>query len=201
MSERVVSIADLLDPPSHQRTIRQAHGFGRALKQSEITRFASYGVHVLDLANPWPVLADRVIFHGEFFEFVDTKDSAGEACFTFAVLGTTSFVDIAAWSPATNRVAVWCGAGFALGERQMLLPHPATTGLVVHRTPIGWLRAGRRGIVIVRPAFASTILSAVPALHAEDEEHARELRSIVGTGPHAPSVSVLSNVTEEKVPA
>lgn len=174
----MVDVAALLDPPTHERMIRLGHLHGRNLKQREIDRFAELGVPALNLGSPWPVLVDKVVFNGEYFSFADDVGVAGELAFTFAVFSNNGMIDIAAWQPETNRLAVWCGEGFALGERQIHYPNPLVQGLRVFRTPIGWLRAGRCGIVVLRHQFARSVLADVPVLVAEDEQHREELREL-----------------------
>lgn len=168
----------MLDPPCHQQAIRLAHLHGRNLKQREIDRFLSCGVRAINLGSPWPVLADRVLFDGEFFSFADDVGAPGELAFTIVVVSINGSIDIAAWQPETKRLAVWCGEGFALGERQIRHPNPLVQGLHVFRDPIGWLRAGRCGIVILRPQFARALLADVPVLVAEDEQHREELQQL-----------------------
>jgi hypothetical protein len=180
----VTDLAALLDPPTHQRAIRLAHLHGRSLRQREIDRFGELGVRAIDLGRPWPVLVDRVVFGDEYFSFADDIGVIGEPAFTMAVFSNAGMIDIAAWQPETNRLAMWCGEGFALGERQIHHPNPLVRGLHVFRTPIGWLRAGRCGIVIVRSSLASAILGDVPLLIAEDELHRTELQNLMGlAGP------------------
>jgi hypothetical protein len=177
-------LLDHLDPPSHQRIIRLAHLHGRNLKQREIDRFRELGIPALQLGRPWMVLADRVVFNGEFFAFADDVGMIGEGVFTIPVFGNAGMIDIAAWHPKTDRLAVWCGEGFALGEGQIHHPIPLARGLPVFRSPIGWLRAKRCGIVIIRRNCAREILGDVPLLIAEDEQHRSELQDLLGmAGP------------------
>jgi hypothetical protein len=186
----MIDVAALLDPPTHARMIRLAHLHGRNLRQREIDRFAECGIKALDLGHPWPVLADRVVFEGDFFVFADDVGERGEAAFTFIVISNAGFIDIVAWHPQTNRLAIWLGNGFALGERQVHHPNPLIPGLPVFRSPIGWLRGGRRGIVIVRAEFTDVVLTAVPVLIAEDELHQRDLQVVFAVGRPGPKITV-----------
>lgn len=172
----MTELADFINPPTHARMICQAHMHGRSPKQREIDRFADLGVTALQIGSPWPVLVDKVVFNGEFFSFADDLGESGELAFTIAVISNAGMIDIAAWQPETHRLALWCGDGFALGERQIHHPNPLVRGLSIFRNPIGWLRAGRCGIVILRPQFARSALADVPLLVAEDAEHCKELR-------------------------
>jgi hypothetical protein len=172
------NLPGLLDLPEYQRILRQAHVHGRSLRQREIDRFRELGVRAIDLGSPSMVLADRVVFDGEFFSFADDIGQVGELAFTIVVFSNNGMIDIAAWQPETKRLAVWCGEGFALGERQIHHPNPPVPGLHVFRDPLGWLRAGRCGIVMLRPQFARAILADVPVLVAEDEQHREELQKL-----------------------
>jgi hypothetical protein len=183
-------LSDLLDPPTHQRMIRLAHLHGRNLRQREIDRFGEFGISALNLSNPWPVLVDRVVFEDDFFLFADDVDEKGEPAFTFVVISNAGFLDIAAWHPQRNRLAVWFGHGFALGERQIHHPNPLIHGLSVFRSPIDWLRGGRSGIVIVREDFTKVVLESVPLLVAEDHQHERDLRRIFPAGRRGPEIMV-----------
>jgi hypothetical protein len=174
----MIDVAVLLDPPTHAHAIRLAHLHGRNLKQRETDRFRELGVGALDLCSPWPVLVDKVVFSEEYFSFADDLGIAGELAFTFVVISNAGMIDIAAWQPETKRLAMWCGEGFALGERLIHHPNPLTGGLHVFRSPIDWLRAGRCGIVILRPQFARSVLADVPVLVAEDEQHRKELQKL-----------------------
>jgi hypothetical protein len=187
----MANIAHLLNPPTHHRSIGLIHLDGRSLKQREIDRCGELGIRAINLRTPWPVLADRVVFEGYFFQFADDVGEMGELVFTVAIIGTGGVViDIVAWCPRTNRLAVWLGEGFALGERQIHHPNPLIPGLPVCRSPMGWLRDGRCGIVIVRADFADVVLAAVPVLIAEDEEHQRDLQKLFPVGGPGPKIKV-----------
>jgi hypothetical protein len=142
------------------------------------------------LGDPWPVLADRVVFEGDFFQFADDIGEKGEPVFTFVVISTAGFTDIVAWHPRTSRLADWFGHGFALGERQIHNTNPLIPGLPVFRSPIGWLRAGRRGIVIVREDFTKVVLQSVPLLVVEDDQHRRDLQRLFPIGCRGPEITV-----------
>ena len=50
--------------------------------------------------------------------------------------------------------------------------------LPVHRTPLGWLKAGREGVVMVETHRAVQLLRDFGPLAAEDEAHGRRLREL-----------------------
>lgn len=144
------------DSTAYERMVRHVHQRGRTLKQSEIGRFAALGVNVLNLHIPWPVLADRVVFDGGYFEFAHKISGTEELAFTSAVIGDYGIVDVVARHPTGDRLATWLGTGFALSERQINNPIPGVFGLRVFRSPMDWLRAGRQGIVILQRVLRAT---------------------------------------------
>lgn len=189
-------IADLADPLTLQQMIRVTHLRGRALTWGEIDRFAELGIGVHRLQEPWPVFADRVVFADKTFHFARDTGEDGELAFTLAVLSDDGFVDIVAWHPRTGRQAIWLGNGFALGERQINYPDPQAKGLLIHRSPMSWLRAGRSGIVILRDDFAAQLLARVPILIAEDSVHQRELQAFFPYQYFDPRIEVREPATE-----
>ncbi len=52
--------------------------------------------------------------------------------------------------------------------------------LVVHRTPLDWLQAECTGCVLLKPAAGEWLLKAGGPFIAEDAEHGRELRELLG---------------------
>jgi hypothetical protein len=99
-------------------------------------------------------------------------------------------VDIAVWQPRTARLGSYFGRAFALGQDQIdsAATYFAEGGLLVHRSPLDWLRAGRKGIVIMRPEWAAERLRNVPRLIAADVGHGRELRRLLT--PKIPEIFV-----------
>ncbi len=172
-----------LDAPPHQRMAFQAIMHGRNLKQAEIDRFRDQGVYPLDLFKSWSTQVDRVTFNGEYFDFADDADERGEQVFTMGVISEMGLIDVVAWQPLSGRMATWLGLGFGLNEVQ-IGDHVdnASVGLAVFRSPLGWLRAGCDGIVIVRKTFTHIVLAGVPLLLAEDEVHRIELRKMFPSG-------------------
>lgn len=195
------TIAEALDPPRLQRDIRLAHLQGRCLSQVEINRFRALGVDVMSLATPWPIFVDRVVFDGPVFYFADEIGLVGEKAFTIAVISDVGFIDIVAWDPATGRQSLWKGHGFALGERQINNPDPSKVGLSIYRSPMDWLRQGRSGIVIFRREFARKLLSHLPILLAEDNDHQDELQQIFVRGRGYPSILLQQRTAEKEVAA
>jgi hypothetical protein len=184
-------VARLLEAPPLQQMAFQALSRGRNLYQSEIDRFREQGVAAIDLFKAWSTQVDWVDFNGEYFEFADECGDGGEQVFTMGVISTKGLIDAIAWHPATGRLAAWLGVGFALGEYR-IGDHLETdsAALAVYRSPLGWLRAGCEGIVIVRKTFAHIILKKVLILIAEDENHRFELGGMFPVGAAGPRIVV-----------
>ena len=64
----------------------------------------------------------------------------------------------------------------------MLSPRMAE-GLSVHRNALDWLRASRRGVVILDPKRARVALECSGPLIAADQAHARELKALLRHEP------------------
>jgi hypothetical protein len=76
------------------------------------------------------------------FVFV-ARDEFGDAC------------DLVAWAPSEARVAAWLGRASMLGLESLWAPRLMHEGaLPVCETPLEWLRAERRAVVILDPTRA-----------------------------------------------
>lgn len=140
-----------------------------ALRQREIDWLMSKGVTIHAIAA-WPMLtANNVIFdaHGRF-EFGD-----GERVLTiFSDCG-----DIVAWHPGTHELASWLGTTYAINWTQVFAPNLDRDPLPVWRDPLGWLAAGRDGIVpVAMNRWRWSMLDHQSGLIAEDIAHGEELR-------------------------
>lgn len=62
-----------------------------------------------------------------------------------------------------------------MGEGTIFAPRLESEALPVWRWPLDWLRADRRGIVLLKPQLAAQFLRDVGPLMAEDVEHGLEL--------------------------
>jgi hypothetical protein len=115
----------------------------------------------MTLALPWPVLADRVVCRdGGSFDFAgNTADDQIVSVFTLGVLGIGGLVDVVAWDAANGWTWLWLRRGFALGEQQIFLPLVDDEPLPIWRSPLDWLRAARKGLVVLRPEVALRIWS------------------------------------------
>jgi hypothetical protein len=145
------------------------------------------GVPLDALCRPQMVLAGDIIVDGPHtFGFAAKAGAAPERAFLIAVTHEGDrFIDIAAWQPARKWLGLWLGSGWALGQGGIDDPRLGAEGaLPVWRSPLNWLRAGRDGIVIIRPEAAASLLDGAGPLLAEDVAHARALRELLTrTGP------------------
>lgn len=112
-------------------------------------------------------------------------DPSGElafVCETVASDGET-ITDIAAW-PADDprRVMTMFGNCALVGEWEADNPATYFMGypLVMHRTPLDWLKAGCRGAAVVTPHRAARFLLDVPGrIAAQDYQHGKEINSLL----------------------
>jgi hypothetical protein len=170
--------------------ILEAHARGRMLALGELHRFEITGVTAKSLAIPHPVRRDLVMFGQDgSFEFSrDTNEDTGAPAFTLIVSASAGPIDIVAWQPKPNRIALWLNRGFALGEEQIWrarLDRP----MPIWRTPMSWLRSGRDGLVLLRPDAAFHYLSELSTVAAEDFEHAQEIQRLLR--PPMPRTKIL----------
>jgi hypothetical protein len=87
-------------------------------------------------------------------------------------------VDLVGWQPRTGQLGSWRGYAWGLGQEDVFLPRFTDhDGLHVWRTPLEWLQAARRGVVIFRPRLAAELLADAGPLIAMDLEHGEELRA------------------------
>jgi hypothetical protein len=112
-------------------------------------------------------------------------------------------VDLIAYDPATGRIASLEGTAFCLGDADQI-SNPATyfagSLLEIHKTPFDWLRAGRRGLVILRPELAPALLYNVALngrLLCRDREHSRRVARWINK--QRPRVNVLTTPCRGKV--
>jgi len=99
-------------------------------------------------------------------------------------------LDLVAIAPRENRWATRFGAACHLGYVPPQFADPAPTR--IHRSPIGWLRAGGQGLCLLtrRPAEQQDLLLRLRALIGEDIEHGEELQALVSRPLSGPCVFV-----------
>lgn len=103
---------------------------------------------------------------------------------------TGDIVDLAACNPDDGALALWRGAAAMLGAENIFAPRLGEP-LLVHETPLDWLRAGRRGVFIVDAQRAAPLLRLSEPLGVSREAHGPRLRQALTIA--APRIVVASN--------
>lgn len=135
---------------------------------------------IADAAGCFTVM--RVAAAGDRFEFSHQGNTVVAIVEAFGSDGA-SVLDLVAW-PLTDpaRILTMFGRASILGAANIF---DATTyafdrPLICHRTPLGWWRAGCRGVVVIDPASAGRYLLDSPGMiSGEDIEHSREIAELV----------------------
>jgi hypothetical protein len=146
-----------------------------------IRRLRAEGVSPDALAEPeLPALAD-VVFHDArpFFDFVEeTGDEGAVPAIVFLARDEEGEpADLVAWAPQEQRLAAWFGASPLLGAEYLWAPRlTKEQALAVFESPLGWLRAGREGVVVIDPRRAAPLLRRAEPLVAESIDHGQRLR-------------------------
>ena len=175
----------------------------RPMTQTAIDRFLAAGVPPLSLVMPDMVTPAVVYPHDENpdrFSFrEDLREPAeGVSAFLIAVRDESgAIVDLAAWRPREGWLATWRGVGWALGAHEYPSPLDALHdgGAVrVFRSPMDWLRADRRGLVLLDHVTARWRFArdGMPII-ADDLVHAKRLKQVLAVKPVP---IILPNITE-----
>jgi hypothetical protein len=160
---------------------------GGRLSQVDIDWFHSEGIGGRTLAYAYHgggsvVGKDRIVFLQnrafEFKRYLKSRTPPLTAYIFVAADCCGRVSDLIAWHPRTKQIARWLGRVSLLGEEQAFKPH-LEEGLFVHADPRSWLRAWRRGIVILEPDGARSILCDAGALVVSSVEQKYELRNIL----------------------
>lgn len=157
---------------------REFYARGSCPDQAALSRLVhGYGVPPVAIYDPDPVLVARVVpADGGLFEWAGDEAEDALPCILFLArdeIGEAS--DIVAWEPTSGFLAGWLGRCVALGEDSILAPRLGER-LPVFRTPLGWLRNRRFGLVLVGDdrACARRLID-VGTLQGEDAEHRHEM--------------------------
>jgi hypothetical protein len=136
--------------------------------QRELEWLLRHGVTGDALVKPWPIGATTVLFDGHTFE----PNASGLRAITIAVIDCDEIIDIAAWQPRSGRLGSWHGVAFCLNQDAVFNPGTYWNGgaLRVHRSPLGWLKAGREGIVVLRPELCNAYLAHLQRLLFADPQ-------------------------------
>ena len=138
------------------------------------------GVAIDAITSPWGVRVARVVFDGARYA---PAPRVGSFAFIFAIIDG-DIIDAAAWEPKTGKIASRFGIGALLGEGQIGRDQLGTMGraLPVWRSPLEWLRDGRKGVVIVDAQRAAHVLAGA-TIKPEDDFHRRELKRLLRVPP------------------
>jgi hypothetical protein len=143
------------------------------------------------------ICEDRVVLIGNMgFEFArHCKDqSSAVPALTFLARDVIGCVaDIVAWHVASGRLVTWIRRVALLGEEEALRPR-IDPHLLVHPDPFAWLRAGRRGVVVVDPRMASSVLENAGPFCVASVEQGQALRDMLMRS--APEIFVPASALE-----
>jgi hypothetical protein len=113
------------------------------------------------------------------FDFAEDAGGEGAAsAFVFLALDEEGEpADLVAWAPQARRLAAWFGASPLLGAENLWSPRlTKEQALAVFESPLGWLRAGREGVVVIDPRRSAPLLRLAEPLVAESIDHGQRLR-------------------------
>lgn len=135
------------------------------------------GVEDGALIEPEPLRAARVAFRStsNMFDF----DPDGEPAFVVLARDINDeLADLVAFRG--DRIACHFGQVCALGEEQLPFGQGCDPPLAIHRNPIGWLKSGRSGLVVIEPArLADLLVEFGVSVTSEDGRHTGELRRLL----------------------
>ncbi len=165
-----------------------SEALGSPLDQRALNWLQGHGVDHEAITQPWPLRTGRVVFGEGRAEL----NRLGDFSFVLPLMADDGIADAIAWAPGSGRLATFAGIGAALGQAQIGWGGLGTIGrpVCVWRSPLGWLKAGRRGLVIVDIERAAHVLAGV-AIEAEDADHAADLRRALVVPP--PVITAHSN--------
>jgi hypothetical protein len=153
------------------------------LRPHEIAEMEGMGIPADALAGPVPVRSGYVVFDELGFEFEHHHRYGQEGVRAFLFLVTDGqgvARDVVAWSPSLNKLTTWLGRAWALGEEAVYRPRLSPQGeLLMWRSPVGWLKARRKGLCLVRPKAAAYYLDDAGPLLAEDTAHGAQLKQLL----------------------
>lgn len=163
------------------RDVLTEHAQARRLNQRDIDGLLAEGVPPLALARSWCgdfafIGKERAAFD-DMGRFEFERHHPAGAVNVYTVLAFDTFgepADIFAFRPGQH--GLWLGAVDMLGQEQVLLPRIGDDALDVHADVVAWLRAERRGVVILNHKRAAGLLHLAPPLRVASVEHGRQLR-------------------------
>ena len=123
---------------------------------------------------------EPVVFQpGDRFELARHARDASSAVMAVVFMARDDLgnpLDLAAWEAETGRLALLIGRVSMLGQDNLYgwrIGEP----LVVHETPLEWLKAGREGVFVTDPQRASPLLRMAEPLGVKRSEFGRQLQA------------------------
>ena len=157
------------------------------LRQSDLDGLIAAGISILALAGDahgggFCLARDRIVPHHQArrFEFVRHDETAGEGVPALVILALDAYGEpsdlVAFRNGPASFIGSWLGRVGMLGEDNLWR---ARDLLEVHATPMGWLRAERRGVCVVDPVWASSTLRDAGTLEVGSQAERRRLADML----------------------
>ncbi|PSC03817.1 hypothetical protein SLNSH_17050 [Alsobacter soli] len=172
------------------REIEEEQCRGRLLRQPEIDFLIKRGVPpgaiLRDGYGRWSMLRiDEVVREcAGMFEFSRySPDQKSLRAYTF--VGTDRYgepCDVVAWDPKSDELLSWSARAIVAGEDELVAPR-LEGGLRVHASALDWLRAGRRGVLVVDWERAGPLLRDEGSLLVDDKKLGRRLLDAISITP------------------
>lgn len=125
------------------------------------------------------IVCARVTFEGPWFDFeIGVRDGTplGKRMPIIVCRDERGDVaDLAAWSPADDKVHLWLGNVGMIGEEACLRPRTDDQRMWIRDGVLDWLQHGRTGIVVVMADRARALLTAASPLAVKSIDHKRRL--------------------------
>jgi hypothetical protein len=143
-------------------------------------RLFALGIRGLGVSGRGPF--DALQFSDVIFRPAGRFDFAGEIGLVREQVGaiiipardeTGEIIDLVAWNTQTGALALWSGDACMLGADQLTAPRVDMDALPVFPDAAAWLRAGRRGLVIIDPKRARWLTAETPLAVEDDAFGAR----------------------------
>ncbi len=153
----------------------------------QVQWLTSQGVSFDALLHPWPIGATRIRFDEGRFDI----DAKGKDALTFVCFDGDEPIDICAWQPKTGEIASYTGSAIFLGDEDDIFNPASWFGgddLLVHSTPLEWLRADREGVVILDHARAGHLLAQCRSVSVANDALAATI--FRNTRPIQPTVKI-----------
>lgn len=134
----------------------------RDLTPKETAALALRGIHSDVLGwrhgEQFAIKAAPVRWDGPWFDFASEGDGR-RAAIIVCMDEAGAAADLAAWSPADERIALYFGNVAMIGEEQLSIPRLESDKLWIHASPADWLAHRRTGLVIANYDRAREMLA------------------------------------------